>query len=225
MSTAVSLFYFLFPRLRSLLSPCIIIIALLILQKYYFKDVKKMILYMIFSLYLLTVFRITGLPDALRMHFRPRLWLIPFYGIQDDLFNCALNIALFIPFGFFLPALWRQFFSFKNTLITASGLTTFIEISQLFCNRLTDVNDILMNTLGAVIGFCVLRIFTKSFPKLFQYEFKKRECVLIFAITFSMVFFLDPILYHLFKDFQKLPSYYAFGPELNRILSYFNSTV
>jgi len=221
MSGLVSVFTFLFPRLRSLLSPCIIVIALLILQKFYFKDYKKMLLYMIFSLYMLLVFRITKLPDALRMHFNPRLQLIPFYGIQNDLFNSALNIVLFIPFGFFLPALWRQFFSFKNTLITALCFTTFIEITQLFCNRLTDVNDILMNTLGAVIGFCILRLFTKSFPKLFQYEFKKRECVLIFAITFSMAFFMDPIIYHLLKDIQKLPSYYALSPLLPGHLSDF----
>ena len=179
-----------------------------------------MILYMIFSMYLIVVFRITKLPDTLNMHFRPILQLIPFYGLKDDLFNCALNVFLFIPFGVFLPALWREFFSFKNTLITALCFTTFIEITQLFCNRITDVNDIIMNTLGAVIGFCILRLVTKAFPKLYLYDFKKRECVLIFAITFSIVFFLDPIIYNFLKDLQELPSYYM--ADFN---SYFNSTV
>ena len=223
MSNIISVITFIFPRLRSLLSPCIIIIALLLLQKFYFKDYKKMLLYMIFSLYLLSVFRITKLPDSLRLHFNPRIQLIPFYGIHKDLFNSALNIFLFVPFGFFLPALWRHFFSFKNTVITALCFTAFIEISQLFCNRLTDINDIIMNTLGAVIGYCILLIITKPFPKLFQHEFKKRECVLIFAITFSMAFFLDPIIYHLLKDIQKLPSSYAFIVPLGFITSRFHS--
>ena len=205
MQGILSFLNFIFPRLSTLLSPCVILLILLILQKLYFKDFKKMVLYMIFSMYLIAVFRVTKLPDSLHMHFNPRLQLIPFYDIQNDLFNSFLNICLFIPFGFFLPALWRKFFSFKNTLITALCFTTFIELTQLFCNRLTDVNDIITNTLGALIGFCVCRLFTKSFPKLFQHEFKKRECVLIFAITFSIVFFLDPIIYGFLKDVEKLP--------------------
>jgi glycopeptide antibiotics resistance protein len=157
---------------------------------------------------MLLVFRITKLPDALRMHFNPRLQLIPFYGIQNDLFNSALNIVLFLPFGFFLPALWRQFFSFKNTLITAVCFTALIEISQLFCNRLTDINDIITNTTGALIGYGFLQLLIKPFPNLFQNEFKKRECLLIFAITFSVVFFLDPAIYNFLFYFKLLPSYY-----------------
>jgi len=204
-----SVFNFLFPRLSALLSPCVILLVLLILQKTYFRDFKKTLLYIIFSFYLLIVFRLTGLPDCLNMHFNPRIQLIPFYGMQDDAFNCLLNVFLFIPFGFFLPSLWRQFFSFRNTMITAALFTVFIEITQLFCSRLTDVNDLITNTLGALIGFCILRIFTKAFPKLFRYEFRKRECALIFGLTFSMAFFLDPVIYYLLKDLQ----------------AYFNSTV
>lgn len=208
MSGIVTFVQFLFPRLYYLLSPCVVILVLLVMERHYFKDMKKTVLYIIFSMYMIAVFRVTGLPDSLHMHFNPRLWLYPFYGIQDDLFNAMLNVFLFIPFGFFLPALWRQFFSFKNTLITAVCFTALIEISQLFCNRLTDINDIITNTTGALIGYGFLQLLIKPFPNLFQNEFKKRECLLIFAITFSVVFFLDPAIYNFLFYFKLLPSYY-----------------
>ena len=215
----LSVYNFLFPRLSYLLTPCVILVILLILQKTYFHDFKKTLLYIFFSFYLLLVFRLTGLPDSLHMHFNPRVQLIPFIGMKEDALNCILNVFFFIPFGFFLPALWRQFFSFRNTMITAFLFTLFIELTQLFCSRLTDVNDIITNTFGALIGFCILRIFTKAFPKLFRYEFRRRECVLIFGLTFAMAFFLDPVIYNFLKDFQKIPSYYA------SLETYFNSTV
>lgn len=197
---------FIFPRLSAFLSPCIIIMILLILQIVYFHDIKKTILYIIFSMYLVVVFRLTGLPDSLHMHFIPRLQLIPFKGIRADAFNSVLNICLFIPFGFFLPALWRKFFSFKTTVLAAFSMTCFIEFTQLFCSRLTDVNDIITNTLGAVIGFFFFSVFTKIFPSLFKNKFKRRECLLVFTLTFTIVFFIDPAIYNFIKDLQSLPT-------------------
>ena len=219
MQFLLSVYNLLFPRLSYLLTPCVILIILLILQKTYFRDFKKTLLYLFFSFYLLLVFRLTGLPDSLHMHFNPRFQLIPFYGMKQDALNCILNVFFFIPLGIFLPALWRQFFTFKNTMITALALTLFIELSQLFCPRLTDINDVITNTFGALIGFCILKLITKAFPKLFHYEFRKRECVLIFILTFAMAFFLDPVIYRLLKEAQKIPDLYV------SFAGYFNSTV
>lgn len=210
MSALFSFIQFLFPRLSTLLSPCLIVILLLILQKTAFHDFRKTFLYILFSMYMIAVFRVTGIPDSLHMHFDPRLQLIPFFEVKEDLFNCFLNVFLFVPFGFFLPALWKQFFTFRNTVLTAFAFTAVIEISQIFCHRLTDVNDLIFNTLGALIGFGILKLVTHFSPKLFQNEFKKRECVLIFAITFSMVFFLDPVIYNFLFEHHLLPSYYIY---------------
>ncbi len=197
---------YLFPRLSAFLSPCVIILILLILQIVFFHDIKKTVLYIVFSMYLVVLFRLTGLPDSLHMHFHPRLQLIPIKGMKEDAFNAILNVCLFIPFGFFLPALWRKFFSFKTTVLAAFAMTCFIEFTQLFCSRLTDVNDIITNTLGAVIGFFFFWVFTKMFPTLFQNKFKRRECLLIFTITFTIVFYLDPVIYNFLKDLQSLPT-------------------
>ena len=47
--------------------------------------------------------------------------------------------------------------------ITEIGLlfSLFIECSQLLNNRSTDVDDLIMNTIGAVIGLMLYRIFDK----------------------------------------------------------------
>ena len=219
MTFVLSLLQLVFPRLSYIISPILIIIILLIGQKFFIHNVKKMLLFMAFSLYLIAVFRITGLPDFLHLKFNPRLQLIPFYGMHYDSLNCYLNVFLFIPFWLFLPVLWREFFSFRNTLLLSLGFTVFIELSQLFCNRITDVNDIITNTFGALIGFCICRIFTKSFPKLFRYKFKKREFLTIFGLPFLVVFFLDPFVYRFLKGVETLPG------QIVSFIAYLSSTV
>ena len=204
MSVLYSVYKFLFPRYSSLVAPLIIILIFFILNKVLFKDSKKTLLYTFFALYLVIVYRITGLPDSMHITFRPRFQLIPFYGIVDDAFNCALNIFLFIPFGFFITALWRDFFSCKNAILTSMGFSFFIETMQIICPRLTDVNDIMTNTLGGFLGFCLLRIFTKSEEKLFRSPFKKRECVLVFGTTFSFLFFINPVIVQFLVDMRLL---------------------
>ena len=219
MGFILSVLQFAFPRLSYFVSPVLIIVILLIMQKVYLHDIKKTLLFIAFSLYLLAVFRLTGLPDTLHFHFNPRLHLIPFHDLKNDYFNACLNVFLFIPFGFFLPVLWREFFSFKNTFLFSLGFTVFIELTQLFCARLTDVNDIITNTLGALIGFCIARVFTKIFPKLFRYKFKKGEFLIIFGLPFFVVFFLDPFVYRFVKDVQSLPD------QVVSFILYFSSTV
>ena len=192
---------YLFPTLETLITPILIVAVFLVLRKLYFKEWRKTILYILFSLYLVVVYRVTGLPDLMSFELKPRFWLIPFYGMQDDALNCMLNVCLFIPLGVFLPALWRDLFSFKNTMIWASCITLLIELMQIFCPRLTDINDVITNLLGAFIGFCILRLITKLFPKLFKQKFKKRELVMVFGSTFFLLFFFDPVLQHLINDF------------------------
>ncbi len=200
MGVIFSFLKYLFPTLETLITPLLIVVLFLIMQKLYFKEWRKTFLYILFSLYLVVVYRVTGLPDLMTFEFNPRFQLTPFYDIKNDALNCMLNIFLFIPLGVFLPALWRDLFSFKNTMIWASAITLLIELMQIFCGRLTDINDLMTNLFGAFIGFCILRMITKAFPKLFKNKFKKRELVLVFGSTFWILFFVDPILQNFVKD-------------------------
>lgn len=61
--------------------------------------------------------------------------------------------------GFMLPLLWGKFENLKHTVLTCFFISLAIEIIQLFTGRSTDIDDILLNTLGGLLGFlfyCVL---------------------------------------------------------------------
>lgn len=76
----------------------------------------------------------------------------------------VLNVIMFVPFGFMLPIMWNEFESFKKTVEAGFLFSLFIEITQMFNFRATDVDDLMMNTLGTVIGFGIYYIlFVKIF--------------------------------------------------------------
>ena len=61
---------------------------------------------------------------------------------------------LFIPLGFLCPLVSKSYQSVKTMLLTGFGLSFAIEISQLFTlYRVTDVNDLMANVAGALIGY------------------------------------------------------------------------
>lgn len=98
--------------------------------------------------------RLSGLGEPL---FNPNLNLTPFaYGLS---LSFILNIFLFIPLGFLCPVLSRTFEHAGKTVLMGLGLSLFIEISQLFTlYRATDVDDLLTNVLGTVIGYLCFKL-------------------------------------------------------------------
>ena len=60
------------------------------------------------------------------------------------------NVLMFVPLGFLLPILWRQ--AWWRPLLTALAATLCIELVQPFFDRSFDVDDILLNFAGAVLG-------------------------------------------------------------------------
>ncbi len=71
------------------------------------------------------------------------------------------NVIMFAPLGFFPALLWDRPRWWKG-LLTGVCSSLFIEVVQLFIARGSDVNDIVLNTLGALCGFwaylCLRRI-------------------------------------------------------------------
>ncbi len=80
-------------------------------------------------------------------------------GKIDSMEHDLLNILLFIPFGFLLAQINKQVFR-KNVyaLIFGFAASSVIETIQLvFHLGECDINDIIANTLGAVIGYWISR--------------------------------------------------------------------
>lgn len=74
------------------------------------------------------------------------------FATFGDLYILAGNIVMFLPFGFFPGLLFRNY-SWRQALLTGLCVTVFIEVSQLFVGRAFDIDDIMLNTLGAFCGF------------------------------------------------------------------------
>jgi len=99
-------------------------------------------------------FRITGFGESI---FNPNVNLIPIVGEID--FEFMLNILAFIPLGFLCPIISRSYEQVKRIALLGVVLSLAIEISQLFTlHRATDINDVIANTLGAIVGFLCFRL-------------------------------------------------------------------
>jgi glycopeptide antibiotics resistance protein len=79
-------------------------------------------------------------------------------GFDVLLFNLAGNVAAFMPLGFLLPLAFRRFNAVK-TYMVAFVLVLSAEVLQLVSRRgVFDVDDLLLNMLGSVIGYGVFKL-------------------------------------------------------------------
>ena len=76
--------------------------------------------------------------------------------------NTLGNVALFMPLGILLPLVDTRFRSLKRVLLLALCLSLTIETLQFALRfvgnpRAVDIDDVLLNTLGACLGFLIYR--------------------------------------------------------------------
>ena len=89
-----------------------------------------------------------------------RVNLIPFVNILDyDIkreaaINIIGNISMFIPTGVIMPILYKRLDCFWKVLLAGAGLSFVIEVIQLlFPGSVTDIDDLILNTLGVAVGY------------------------------------------------------------------------
>lgn len=70
------------------------------------------------------------------------------------------NIGMFIPIGLLIPVIWKL--KDKTIILIGFLISLSIEISQLFLNRGTDIDDLLFNTFGTIIGLVIYKIISKK---------------------------------------------------------------
>lgn len=169
----------------------IIVPIMLILYKLRFHNVSQTVVYTLFALYLAGVYALVGLPTVNYVRFEPNIYLIPLWGIQNDLKNSVLNVILFLPLGFVLPILCSDFRSIKRSMLTGGLLSILIELLQMFTFRATDINDVLTNTLGTLLGYL---LYTAAFRGRVKASGSRADTVLTVLISFNTMFFLQPFL-------------------------------
>lgn len=95
-------------------------------------------------------------------------------NINYFIINFLGNIIMFIPIGLIIPILFKT----NDLIVILSGFCSslFIEISQLFLIRGTDIDDLIFNTLGVILGLVIFKVLSKKFKINFdKYKLIKNE--------------------------------------------------
>ena len=94
-----------------------------------------------------------------RMNLIPFVNLLDYDSKRDLLLNLIGNTAMFIPTGIMTPLIYKKRNSFSKTVLTGFLMSLIIEIIQLpFAVRASDVDDLILNTLGCAIGYGILSL-------------------------------------------------------------------
>ena len=132
------------------------------------------LLTLFFIVYILCMFQVVTFQDVSNFGSNN---FIPFkevfrYDFGSRLFikNIIGNMVMFVPYGFFVayyvkPKNWKSLFS----LVLIASIV--IEATQLAIGRVFDVDDILLNVVGGMIGYFMYKILNKLgdlSPKIFK---------------------------------------------------------
>ena len=134
-------------------------------KQYISKVLLNLLLYAVLGIYLFILFTFLFLK---RTSFRS-INLVPFRSILNylngDLLarafalnNIMGNIVLFFPLGFYITLLNRNKKISVNVCLIAL-ISTLAEIAQyLFCVGVTDIDDVILNTLGGFMGILAFKL-------------------------------------------------------------------
>lgn len=130
----------------------------------FLKRKKGVLAAIVFACYVVVVFYLTGagtIYQFYHMYGSPiqldQMNLLPF-SREIDRVAYMQNVLLFVPFGCLLPFLWKKYDRFVNILLSGFSFSLLIEGSQLLNQRRTDVDDLILNTAGALIGYGCFKI-------------------------------------------------------------------
>ena len=97
-----------------------------------------------------------------RVNLIPMVNLMDYDSKRDLLINLIGNFAMFIPTGVMTPLIYRKIDSFWKVTMTGFLLSLSIEIIQLpFAVRASDVDDLILNTLGCMVGYGIYALVRK----------------------------------------------------------------
>lgn len=136
---------------------------------------KREVAVLSFIFYLLCLFQITALRFGglgwdinqmlarnTRVNMRPivELWNWIVKGVWWHLFyNVVGNFVWFVPLGTLVPALFKKQRSLGRVMFIGASVSASIELLQyILCTGVTDIDDVILNTIGAGIGYMVFKV-------------------------------------------------------------------
>ena len=134
---------------------------------------KKVVLYkdifnLIFIIYLLLLFQLVTTTDfeSYSNNFIPFKEIMR-YDFDNSLFyrNVIGNIMLFVPFGYFV-SFYLNNLKWYIALILTTITSVSTELIQMNIGRSFDVDDIMLNIIGGILGYFIYKLQTKLINKL-----------------------------------------------------------
>ncbi len=132
-----------------------------------------------------TVLRMDGGYRDISLHLF-RGWREAWNGFSLQLWlNVLLNVALLVPLGVLLPLLAKPFRKWYASLVAGLAASLCIETVQYLTARgLFDIDDLFNNTLGAVIGYCLVML-CLSFRE--KPGIRGRRCIAFAAVPLAFI--------------------------------------
>ena len=114
-----------------------------------------------FATILISGTNLTFNPGFHMLNLTPFIWLHEEYlmGAYEMKKQLILNIGMFIPLGLLLPIIFKKLRRFWKTALCALFITLFIEVFQYFIGRSADIDDLIMNEFGGMIGYGMFALF------------------------------------------------------------------
>ena len=143
------------------------------------------------TLYLNAMYIVVGVPGAQYVVWDPTVNLIPFRDFSSsNIMGMALNAVMFAPLGFLLPAYFERYRHWGRTLAAGFFTSLTVELIQLFTFRATDVDDLIMNTLGALLGFLMAKLIFRHRTAVYRGRKDWLELLLVNAIVLMTIVFV-----------------------------------
>lgn len=97
-----------------------------------------------------------------RINLIPLVNLFDYPKMSEAVINFVGNTTMFIPIGIIWPIVYKELDTPIKTIAAGAGLSLFIEILQLpFYDRVSDIDDLLLNTLGFAAGYGIYRLIAR----------------------------------------------------------------
>lgn len=105
-----------------------------------------------------------------RVNWIPFINLFDYPEMRDILINVIGNTAMFIPLGIVWPCVYKGLDTHWKVISAGIGVSLCIEFLQLpFYDRVSDVDDLLLNSLGFIIGYLLYllaKLVSKKVPRI-----------------------------------------------------------
>lgn len=89
-----------------------------------------------------------------RINLLPIVYLMDYPERREASINFIGNITMFIPLGIVWPVVFKELDTHAKVIAAGAGFSLLIEIIQLpFFDRVSDIDDLLLNSLGFIVGY------------------------------------------------------------------------